>query len=82
MAYKKKTTVTMDVAGNDAPEETPEVQKTMKIKIVDFQRKMEPGATITLYGIPFTAVKNGNLVAETLTTIAQAGIDAGLYKKV
>jgi len=79
MANKKETDYTMDLA--DGGEEAAEAPKTMKIKITDFRRKLEPGTAITLYGISFTAMKNGNLVANALTAVAQAGIDAGLYKK-
>jgi hypothetical protein len=83
MTNKKKATFTMlDVA--DDNEETPgttEAKKTMKIKAVDFKGKVKPGTTATLYGINFTAMKNGDLVGEASTAVALAGIDAGLYKR-
>jgi hypothetical protein len=80
MANKKKTQdETPDAM--DITEATPEVQETMKIKVVDFKTKREPGTVVTLYGIKFTVMKNGEVVGETLPAIAQAGIKAGLYKK-
>jgi hypothetical protein len=77
MANKKKS----QDETPDVMENAPEVQKTMKVKIVDFKMEREPGTVVTLYGINFTVGKKGELTGETLTAIAQAGIDAGLYKK-
>lgn len=75
------------VIGNTAKTESEKpakkaASKTTKIKLHNYSAIVEPGKTETYYGIDFVAQKNGTLVAEILTKIAEAGLKAGLYKAV